>query len=183
MFRRDDQALDVFVRVLLDHLKGEHPHLDLPLDIRATAFQRRVWQELRAIPYGDRRSYSEIAEQIGKPKAVRAVANACASNPAALVVPCQPGSSEGRRSRRIPLGCNGEADPSGAGKNRSPLARNRAYRLGGGATLRRKVRQAPCPINQVSREVTVVRHTPGRAVRLPDRYLLHAYMSVNSLRV
>ena len=86
--RRDDQALGVFVRVLLDHLKGEHPHLDLPLDIRATAFQRRVWQELRAIPYGDRRSYSEIAEQIGKPKAVRAVANACASNPAALVVPC-----------------------------------------------------------------------------------------------
>ena len=86
--RRDDQALDVFVCILLDHLKGEHPHLDLPLDIRATAFQWRVWQELRAVPYGDRRSYSEIAGQIGKPKAVRAVANACASNPVALVVPC-----------------------------------------------------------------------------------------------
>ncbi len=86
--RRDDQDLDVFVRILLDHLKGEHPHLDLPLDIRATAFQWRVWQELRTVPYGDRRSYSEIAQQIGKPKAVRAVAGACASNPVALVVPC-----------------------------------------------------------------------------------------------
>jgi AraC family transcriptional regulator of adaptative response/methylated-DNA-[protein]-cysteine methyltransferase len=64
------------------------PHLDLPLDVRATAFQWRVWQELRKIPYGETRSYSQIAEALGQPKAVRAVANACAANPAAILIPC-----------------------------------------------------------------------------------------------
>ncbi len=62
--------------------------LDLPLDIRATAFQRRVWEALRKIPYGGTRSYSEIARAIGRPRATRAVARACATNPAALVIPC-----------------------------------------------------------------------------------------------
>ncbi len=61
---------------------------NLPLDLQATAFQQRVWKELRAIPYGKVRSYSEVARRIGLPKATRAVANACASNPVALVVPC-----------------------------------------------------------------------------------------------
>jgi AraC family transcriptional regulator, regulatory protein of adaptative response / methylated-DNA-[protein]-cysteine methyltransferase len=61
---------------------------NLPLDLHATAFQWRVWKELRAIPYGDVRSYSEVARRIGLPKATRAVANACASNPVPLVVPC-----------------------------------------------------------------------------------------------
>ncbi|HLY32779.1 MAG TPA: methylated-DNA--[protein]-cysteine S-methyltransferase, partial [Ktedonobacterales bacterium] len=62
--------------------------LDLPLDVRATAFQRRVWTALQAIPYGETRSYQQIAEAIGQPGAVRAVGQACASNPAALVIPC-----------------------------------------------------------------------------------------------
>ena len=62
--------------------------LDLPLDVQATAFEWRVWQELRKIPYGSTRTYAEIARAVGKPKAARAVANACARNPAAVVIPC-----------------------------------------------------------------------------------------------
>jgi len=76
------------VRALLDYLAGLQPRLDLPLDVRATAFQLRVWEELRRIPYGETRTYTQVAEAIGQPKAVRAVANACANNPAALVTPC-----------------------------------------------------------------------------------------------
>lgn len=61
---------------------------DLPLDIRGTAFQARVWNALRTIPVGETRTYTQVAEQIGSPSSVRAVASACARNPAALVVPC-----------------------------------------------------------------------------------------------
>ncbi|NKE40408.1 methylated-DNA--[protein]-cysteine S-methyltransferase, partial [Mycobacterium tuberculosis] len=61
---------------------------DLPLDIAPTAFQQRVWEALTHIPYGETRSYSEIAEALGAPRAVRAVASACASNPVALAIPC-----------------------------------------------------------------------------------------------
>ncbi|MEE9210811.1 MAG: methylated-DNA--[protein]-cysteine S-methyltransferase, partial [Kiloniellales bacterium] len=56
--------------------------------VRATAFQRRVWQELTTIPCGETRSYSEIAEALGLPRAQRAVGRACATNPVAIVVPC-----------------------------------------------------------------------------------------------
>jgi AraC family transcriptional regulator of adaptative response/methylated-DNA-[protein]-cysteine methyltransferase len=63
-------------------------HIDLPIDIQATAFQSQVWQALREIPCGETRSYSDIAKAIGRPKAVRAVGRACASNPVALVIPC-----------------------------------------------------------------------------------------------
>jgi AraC family transcriptional regulator of adaptative response/methylated-DNA-[protein]-cysteine methyltransferase len=73
---------------LAQHFAGEQPHLDLPLDVRATAFQRRVWDALLAIPYGETRSYKQVAEAIGAPTAVRAVARACATNPVAVVVPC-----------------------------------------------------------------------------------------------
>ena len=85
---RDDADLSEEVNAILRYLRGQQPHLDLPVDVQATAFQWRVWQELRAIPYGSTRSYSEIARAIGHPKATRAVANACATNPAALVIPC-----------------------------------------------------------------------------------------------
>ncbi len=85
---RDDEQLRSTMAMLHDYLRGEQPLGDLPLDIRATAFQRRVWEALRAIPYGSTRSYRDIAEAIGQPKAVRAVARACATNPVALVVPC-----------------------------------------------------------------------------------------------
>jgi AraC family transcriptional regulator of adaptative response/methylated-DNA-[protein]-cysteine methyltransferase len=67
----------------------EHPAaLDLPLDLRATAFQMRVWQALRAIPRGETLTYAQLAKEIGQPTAVRAVARACATNPAAVVIPC-----------------------------------------------------------------------------------------------
>jgi AraC family transcriptional regulator of adaptative response/methylated-DNA-[protein]-cysteine methyltransferase len=83
-----DGKLQGFVDTILSYLEGREPHLDLPLDVRATAFQRRVWQELQRIPFGTTRSYAEIARRIGQPTATRAVAQACASNPAALVIPC-----------------------------------------------------------------------------------------------
>lgn len=85
---RDNARLGLWVTALVAHLCGSRPELDVPLDVRATAFQWRVWQELRRIPYGETRSYSQIAKALGQPKAVRAVANACAANPAALVIPC-----------------------------------------------------------------------------------------------
>jgi len=80
--------LEGWVAAILAYLDGREPNLDLPLDIRATAFQRRVWQELQRIPYGQTRSYADVARRIGQPKATRAVASACAKNPVALVVPC-----------------------------------------------------------------------------------------------
>ncbi len=80
--------LGKWVAKVLEHLRGREPHLDLPTDVRATAFQRRVWEELRKIPYGSTRTYTEVARSIGKPSAVRAVARACATNPVAVVVPC-----------------------------------------------------------------------------------------------
>lgn len=85
---RDDEALAEAVESVLAHLAGELPHFELPLDVRATAFQRRVWQELLAIPYGETRTYSEIAEALGAPNAQRAVGRACATNPVSVVIPC-----------------------------------------------------------------------------------------------
>jgi AraC family transcriptional regulator of adaptative response/methylated-DNA-[protein]-cysteine methyltransferase len=77
-----------WIASLSAHLAGRQPHLELPLDIRATAFQMRVWNYLQSIPYGETRSYSEVAEAIGKPSATRAVANACAKNTVAILIPC-----------------------------------------------------------------------------------------------
>ncbi len=84
----DDAAIAPAVDAVLRHLAGETPHVDLPLDVRATAFQRRVWQELIAIPPGETRSYSEIAETLGTPRGQRAVGRACATNPVSIVIPC-----------------------------------------------------------------------------------------------
>jgi len=86
--RRDDGGLNPWADDLLAHLDGRLPHVDLPIDVRATAFQRRVWQELLAIPYGGTRTYSEIARALGRPTAARAVARACATNPVAVLIPC-----------------------------------------------------------------------------------------------
>ncbi|MGB2886745.1 MAG: bifunctional DNA-binding transcriptional regulator/O6-methylguanine-DNA methyltransferase Ada [Candidatus Acidiferrales bacterium] len=86
--RRDRNGLEGWVRTILEHLRGREPHLDLPTDVQATAFQRRVWEELRRIPYGTTRTYSQIARAIGRPQATRAVARACATNPVSVVVPC-----------------------------------------------------------------------------------------------
>ena len=85
---RDDDTLRHWVAEITAHLDGRQPTLELPLDVRATAFQRRVWEALRNIPYGSTRSYSEVARAVGNAKATRAVARACAANPVAIVVPC-----------------------------------------------------------------------------------------------
>jgi AraC family transcriptional regulator of adaptative response/methylated-DNA-[protein]-cysteine methyltransferase len=77
-----------WVKAISEHLRGEAPSLDLPIDVQATAFQWKVWRALQRIPYGETRAYAEVAKSIGKPKAVRAVASACARNPVCLVVPC-----------------------------------------------------------------------------------------------
>lgn len=84
----DAEGLRNWVGKFLDHIDGTLQQLDLPLDVRGTAFQWRAWQALRAIPYGTTRSYSEVARRMGNPKATRAVARACATNPVAIVVPC-----------------------------------------------------------------------------------------------
>ncbi len=86
--RRDDASAAEWVKNVLRHVEGLEPRLELPLDVRATAFQLRVWEELRRIPYGETRSYKEVAVGLGQPTAARAVARACATNPVALVTPC-----------------------------------------------------------------------------------------------
>jgi AraC family transcriptional regulator, regulatory protein of adaptative response / methylated-DNA-[protein]-cysteine methyltransferase len=86
--QRDRNGLEGWVGKILEHLRGREPNLDLPTDVQATAFQRRVWEELRKIPYGTTRTYRQVARAIGKPTAIRAVARACATNPVSVVVPC-----------------------------------------------------------------------------------------------
>ena len=85
---RGSSNLEAMVEKILAHLRGREANLDLPADVRGTAFERRVWDELRRIPCGATRTYREIAGAIGHPSAIRAVARACAANPVALVVPC-----------------------------------------------------------------------------------------------
>lgn len=84
----DEDYVQMAMRAVLDYLEGWQPHLDLPLDIRVTAFQQRVLDALKRIPYGETRSYGEIAKAIGQPKAARAVGNACNKNPVPLIIPC-----------------------------------------------------------------------------------------------
>lgn len=120
---RDDRALAPAVEDLLAYLQGQTPHVDLPLDVRATAFQRRVWQELIAIPAGETRSYSEIAERLGLPHGQRAVGRACASNPVSLIVPCH-------RALRADGGLGGYR--WGLGRKKALLAREAAAAAGGG---------------------------------------------------
>jgi AraC family transcriptional regulator of adaptative response/methylated-DNA-[protein]-cysteine methyltransferase len=84
----DDGKLRAWVAGLLQKMRGKGLNAALPLDIRATAFQRRVWTYLQSIPFGATRSYSEVAKAIGRPTASRAVARACATNPVAVAIPC-----------------------------------------------------------------------------------------------
>lgn len=84
----DAEAIAPFVAQIDAYLHGRSDRFDLPLDLAPTAFQQRVWEALQRIPYGETRSYTQIAETLGAPRAVRAVASACASNPVALAIPC-----------------------------------------------------------------------------------------------
>jgi AraC family transcriptional regulator, regulatory protein of adaptative response / methylated-DNA-[protein]-cysteine methyltransferase len=83
-----DRDFERTVAQVVSFVEAPRMGLDLPLDVRGTAFQQRVWQALRAIPAGSRASYREIAQRIGAPKAVRAVAQACAANALAVAIPC-----------------------------------------------------------------------------------------------
>jgi AraC family transcriptional regulator, regulatory protein of adaptative response / methylated-DNA-[protein]-cysteine methyltransferase len=83
-----DKGFEQLVAKVVGFVEGPAQGLDLPLDVRGTAFQQRVWQALREIPSGSTASYAEIARRIGRPKAVRAVAQACASNRIAVAIPC-----------------------------------------------------------------------------------------------
>jgi AraC family transcriptional regulator of adaptative response/methylated-DNA-[protein]-cysteine methyltransferase len=86
--RDEDGSLAALAGKVLAHVRGEAPAHNLPLDVRGTAFQQQVWRALRSIPYGETRSYAQVAAAIGQPTATRAVARACATNPVAVVIPC-----------------------------------------------------------------------------------------------
>jgi len=86
--RPEHDGLRKWAREIVAHLEGRRPRLDLPLDVQATAFQWQVWNALSKIPYGETRTYKEVAASIGRPRAIRAVAHACASNPVSLAIPC-----------------------------------------------------------------------------------------------
>jgi len=106
----DANNLQDYLRAIVEHLDGKRKTFELPLDLQATAFQLQVWAELRRIPYGETRSYKQIAGQIGNAKAIRAVARACAANPVALVTPCH----------RV-IGANGDVSGYRWGVNRKKM--------------------------------------------------------------
>ncbi|HMF96641.1 MAG TPA: bifunctional DNA-binding transcriptional regulator/O6-methylguanine-DNA methyltransferase Ada [Vicinamibacterales bacterium] len=113
---RDAGALSEWTDAIVAHLAGRRPTLELPLDVQATAFQWQVWQALAQIPYGETRTYGEVAAAIGRPRAVRAVARACATNPVALAVPCH----------RVVPAAGGEGGYRwGAARKRALLSRER----------------------------------------------------------
>jgi AraC family transcriptional regulator, regulatory protein of adaptative response / methylated-DNA-[protein]-cysteine methyltransferase len=85
---RQPQGHENWLKEIVRRVEGNAPSLELPLDVQATAFQRRVWQELQRIPRGTTRTYTQVAKSLGKPRSARAVARACATNPVSIVVPC-----------------------------------------------------------------------------------------------
>ena len=87
-FKGGDLKFERMVAEVVGLVEAPGQRLDLPLDIRGTAFQQRVWAALQAIPPGKTATYTEIARAIGQPKAVRAVAQACGANPLAIAIPC-----------------------------------------------------------------------------------------------
>ncbi len=111
-----DPQFTAWVEALRKHLRGERPHLDLPADIRATAFQLRVWNYLQSIPYGEVRSYGEVARAIGKPGAGRAVSSRLRAQLARAADSMPPGHSRQRPPGRLQVGLAAETsiDRSGA---------------------------------------------------------------------
>jgi AraC family transcriptional regulator of adaptative response/methylated-DNA-[protein]-cysteine methyltransferase len=138
-----EERLASCVAALRRYLAGRSRGLDLPLDVRGSQFQRRVWDAIRAIPYGETRSYADLARAIGRPRAFRAVAGACGANPVALGIPCHRvvgsggalgGYRYGRERKGALLGLEGreESDKSlffaRLAGWRAPRPRNRALR-------------------------------------------------------
>jgi AraC family transcriptional regulator of adaptative response/methylated-DNA-[protein]-cysteine methyltransferase len=113
----DQGALSQWTARILAHLAGTESRLDLPLDIRATAFESQVWQALALIPFGETRSYGDVAKAIGRPTAVRAVASACGRNPVALAIPCH---------RVVPSSGGTGGYRWGAGRKKALLAHERS---------------------------------------------------------
>jgi len=109
--RRADVRLARWSGAIADYVDGRSARVEVPLDVRGSCFQRRVWQELAAIPRGETRCYSELAQAIGLPGGARAVARACAANPVPIVVPChrvieksgRPGGYNGGPQRKLQL--------------------------------------------------------------------------------
>jgi len=85
---QDDLTLKPWVEKIIQLTEGAKYEQNFPLDIYGTKFQQQVWQALQAIPYGETRTYQEIAKSIHKPNATRAIGNACGANPIAIVIPC-----------------------------------------------------------------------------------------------
>jgi AraC family transcriptional regulator of adaptative response/methylated-DNA-[protein]-cysteine methyltransferase len=130
--RKDPDGVGRWLRRVLAEIDGRAPKEALPLDIRATAFQRRVWEELRRIPRGETRTYAEVARRIGRPRAARAVGRACATNPVAIVVPCHRvvGSEGALRGYAYGLGVKRallerEGAPEAGPRREAPRARAR----------------------------------------------------------
>ena len=109
---RDDAALAEQVRHIVKHLEGREPHLDLPVDVRATAFQWRVWEELRRIPHGETRSYAEVARAIGRPARGAGGRARLRHQPGRAGRALPPRGARGRRSGRLPLGRGAEGAPA-----------------------------------------------------------------------
>jgi len=86
--KREDASMRSWTNTVLRQVSGHKTNRSLPLDIQATAFQRRVWDHLQSLPFGTTQSYGEVAKAIGRPTAARAVARACASNRIAVAIPC-----------------------------------------------------------------------------------------------
>ncbi|MCF6410317.1 methylated-DNA--[protein]-cysteine S-methyltransferase [Alkalihalobacillus sp. EGI L200015] len=84
----DEEFVSPYILQLKEYLDGERKEFDIPLDFRGTTFQTSVWEQLTKIPYGETRSYSQIAESLGNPKAVRAVGTANGANPVPIIAPC-----------------------------------------------------------------------------------------------
>lgn len=119
---RDERAFPSAVEQLDAYFNGDLQEFDLELDMSGTAFQRRVWNALRTIPYGETRSYGAIARQIGSPNAFRAVGLANGHNPIAVIVPCH----------RV-IGANGSLTGFGGGLNRKSALLELEKRINDGA--------------------------------------------------
>lgn len=87
-FLKDEEKIGQYTLQISDYLNGQRKEFDIVIDVKGTPFQEMVWHELRNIPYGETASYSDIADKIGKPKAVRAVGRAIGANPLLMVIPC-----------------------------------------------------------------------------------------------
>ena len=130
-----DADFERIVATVVGFVEAPARGLDLPLDVRGTAFQQRVWQALREIPAGATASYAEIAARIGAPEAVRAVAQACAANRDRRRHSLPPRRAHRRRALRLPLGRRAQARPARAGGRRRERAQ--AQRRGPGSGTRR----------------------------------------------